>query len=309
MKKILRAICLWALVLVVPIMTVALRTEQAAAEGYGMTLSPMNQSVIINPGESRKVTFNISNTYFATEDIEYELSLEPFFIDENDGIYYESEGESGRILDWTTFNIPTSGKLVPNETKEVILTIDVPIDAPAGGQYVAAIVTMNNKGEKTQNKGVNIEEIRRMAHLIYAEITGSTVKSGEIIDANVPSFMFSGKITGSSTIKNTGNVHGQAKYTLQVFPLFSGEEVYTNEEKPDTKTVMPNRTVYRELSWNETPGIGIFNVVYTVEFEGATTQVKKMVIICPIWLLFIILFLIASSIIYLISKAKKRKED
>ena len=287
------------------------------ADGYGITLAPMNQKVVINPGESYETSFKISNPVFQTEDVYYELSVEPFFTNENDEIIFQAEGDSDAIVNWVSFEVPIEGSLKPNEVKEIKFKIDVPENTAAGGQYVSIIATAMSKSEKegndsgvtTEGTAATIKEIRRIAHLVYAEITGNTTKSGEITEANVPSFMFGGKITGSSIIKNTGNVHGTAKYTLQVFPLFSGEEVYTNEEEPETKTVMPNRTVYREITWEETPGIGIFNVVYTVEFEGATAQVKKMVIICPIWLLFIIIFAILFAIFYVIAKLKKRSKN
>lgn len=65
---------------------------------------------------------------------------------------------------------------------------------------------------------------------------------------NVPSFLFSGKITGSAMISNEGNVHSQAVSTLQVFPLFSNEEVFTNEEDPKKSWVMPGNTNFAKIT-------------------------------------------------------------
>lgn len=289
--------------------------EIARAESHGLTLSPMNQSVVIDPGDSRESSFLIANPSSASSDVWYELSVEPFYITDDGKIYYEAEGDSGEITNWITFGVPLTGRLVPNEKMSVSFTIDVPKSAPAGGQYIAIIITMKedgleqDTGEDDEESGVTIKEVKRMAHLVYAEITGEVNKKGEIVDASVSSFLFSGNITGSSMVKNLGNVHGTAKYTLQVFPLFSDEEVFSNVEEPDTKKVLPDRSVYRELSWEETPSVGIYNVIYNVEFEGATAQIKKLVIICPLWLLFVILFVVAMIIMWLIIKAKQRKKE
>ncbi len=317
MKLILKKIGVWVLVSVFMTCGLLFNNGVVRAEGYGLTLAPMNQSVVIDPGDSREVSFLMANPSSASESVQYELSVEPFYISDSGDIYYEAESGSGEMVDWVTFDVPTVGTLAPNEKTTISFTIDVPESASAGGQYIAIIITLDSdlNGEEgnSDNAGgdsaISIKEIKRMAHLVYAEITGDTNKKGEILDVSVSSFLFSGNITGSSTVKNLGDVHGTAKYILQVYPLFSDEEVYTNEEDPDTKKVLPDRSVYREISWEETPSIGIFNVVYTVEFEGSTAQVKKMVIICPLWLLFIIIFAIVAIIIWLIMKARARKKE
>ena len=315
MKNYLKKTVKWVGILTLVMISALLyRVNRVMADGYGLTMAPMKQNIVIDPGDSYRATFTISNPANSTQDTYYSIEVEPFYKDESGVVIYSEEGDHGEIVKWVTPSIPLTGKLAPNEVKEVIVKIDVPESAPAGGQYFAVNVTAS-AGPNDEDSdlidisdGATIKEVKRMSHLVYAEITGATVKRGEITDVNLPSFLLSGKITGSSSIKNTGNVHGEAKYVLKVFPLFSDEPVYTNEENPATSTILPNRTSYHATSWDGTPGIGIFNVVYTVEFEGSKAEVLKMVIICPLWLLFVIIFIIVVIIMWLVVKAKSRKK-
>ena len=286
----------------------------------GFTVSPMSQKIIISPGETYKASMTVANPATNDYNIKYKVEPGPFYVDDDNNVVFEAKGDSDMMKDWITFDSGQTGELVPNEHGEVMFTINVPDDAPAGGQYVTLIVTADEASSDSDGDGdgggnndgdgrsAMLNQVMRISHLIYAEVTGNTIRQGKILEANVPSFLLSGDITGSAVIKNAGNVHGDANFTMQVYPLFSGEEIYTNEEEPEEHTILPGQTRYEEIAWKQTPAIGIFNVVFTVEFEGVTAQVSKMVIKCPIWLLFIMIFVIFALIFYFVAKAKARKK-
>ena len=297
---------------IVGVLTLGLAQVSGAvyADGLGISMSPPNQKIILTAGEKYTGTFTISNGAANAVDYNYKVEVQPFYVDENYHIYYEKTEGLNQIVDWITTD-KTSGLLKADKPEKINFTIDVPNDAPAGGQYAAIVVTSvtdEKDGKVEGDTGTMLNENIGMAHIIYAEIAGTTKRSGEVIDTNVPSFIFDGNISAESTIKNTGNVHGTATYKFQVFPLFSSEEVYTTEEKPDTRTILPNRTFTNKATWEQTPMIGIFNVKYTVEFEGVTTEVTKLVIKCPLWLFFIVIFVIIAIITWIVVRIRSRKK-
>lgn len=268
-------------------------------------LSPMYQQITLTPGETYTGNFEVINPGDNTIDFVYDVSIKPFSVEGLDDLSFTENGDYNQIVDWITLS-RTKGVISPNNTEEIRFEINVPENAAAGGQYAAILVT--SEEYRLDNSTVDLREKYEASHLIYAEVAGETVRKGKLDEVKVPSFLLSGNITGSAMITNEGNVHSSAIHTLQVFPFFSKEEVYTNEENPKTTWIMPGNTAYTSLAWEETPSLGVFHVVYNVEFEGVNSTVDKMVIVCPIWLLFILiacLFIVLFAIIFGGKKEKK----
>ncbi|MBQ8996427.1 hypothetical protein IJ095_00125 [Candidatus Saccharibacteria bacterium] len=279
------------------------QTMPAHASTY--SVSPMYQMISLTPGETYVGNFEIVNPGDNVYNFYYQLRVEPYSVDEANSPQLEANGDYSHIVDWIELSNPT-GVIAPNEHAEARFVIDVPENAPAGGQYASIVVS---SGEyRVDNSDVDLREVYETAHILYADIAGETVRKGTITDISVPSFLLSGQITGSATINNEGNVHSEAVQTMQIFPLFSNEEVYTNEEDPKKTWIMPERSIFTSVKWDGAPSLGVFHVIYNVEYEGVKANVDKIVIVCPIWLLFILiacLFIVLFAIIFGEKKEKK----
>ena len=251
-----------------------------------------------------------------TEKLFYKVDVVPFTRSGNNyDIVVEEElgdGAYNDIVNWVTFS-SNQGSLNPNETDEITYTVNVPKDANGGGQYFAILVTRTEDPNKASGDGnVSLNEIIRIASTVYATISGKDMQlSGAIRENNMASFFLVPPIKSSFVAENTGNTHMEIDYYMQVFPLFSSEEVYTNEEDPKHVIVLPGTTRYIEQEWTETPQIGIFNVRQVVAYgsdDNEKSITEKMVIVCPAWLIFVVLFVIFALIFYFVAKAKARKK-
>ena len=280
----------------------------AFAETSTFWVSPMNQKVILTPGERYTGTLKVSNPNDATGAVYYSLSTSPYSaVGEDYDTDLSTETNYTRMKDWISFE-RDSGSVEPNETDIITFYIDVPEDAPAGGQY-ATILVRNDTSLSEDVGQLNIASIMQISSIIYATVAGDTVETGEILENNIPSFITSTPLSVTSTVKSTANVHANAEYILQVYPLFSDEEVYTNEEDPETGLIMPETTRTKTVSWDKAPMVGIFKVKQTIKFLGEVSESEKIVVICPIWLMFVVIFAVILAIIYLTAKSKGRKKS
>ncbi len=277
-----------------------------------LTVSPSYQNIVLEPGTSFRGSITISNAADAKQPLDYSAFIGSFSQSKSDDSKDDygaadvlTESSYNQIMKWITLD-KESGSVQPNASETLGFTVNVPTDAPAGGQY-ATIIVRNDTGGTTDNVNGNvaIQNVFQFASIIYAEVTGETRKTGQVLENNMPSMLFQGPLEATSMVKNTGNVHANAKYTLQVWPLFSGEEICTNEENPKIGLVLPETEKYVTQSCT-LPMVGIFKAKQTVTIFGETDILEKTIVVCPLWLLFIIIFAIVALIIWLILRAKNR---
>ncbi len=271
---------------------------------YRINISPTHINLDLTPGKTVSTKFKIHNT--GTNDFDYEINVAPYSVEGDD--YRQNisrETSYTDLANWVTVDKKT-GRLKVDEETDIVVTVKVPADVPAGGQYAAVLAKMiEDKGD--ESTGVTME--KQVGTILYATVDGTTRKEGKILENKVPSFMFAPPVQATSVVENTGNVHAEANYILQVFPLFGGEEIYTNEEHPETRVILPETRRLNTVSWDGAPQLGIFRVKQTVKFFDQTSVTEKIVFICPLWFLFIVLAIIFLAIFWIVSRVRGRGKE
>lgn len=292
---------------------------QAFADFEGMDtvmiISPPSQRIILTPGEDYEGSILVSSSKNSKNDLAYSVTIGAFnYVKDDDGnVDYEDVDTDtvtgyNQIMEWIELK-KDKGVVARGEAESIPFVIHVPKNAPAGGQYATIIVQDDTEIGGAGDSGVMIENTIRFASNLIAEVTGETKNKGAVLENNIPSFIMNNRLTATSLVKNDGNIHTDAEYILQVWPLFSDEEIYTNEEKPETSIVMPETERYHSKTIEGLPSVGIFRVRQTVKIFGETSTTERTVIVCPIWLLFLIIFGITAIIVYFIAKARARKAE
>lgn len=276
-----------------------------------LTVSPPNQEIILLPGETYEGSITVSNSNEAENNLDYSVSIESFSQKQADGsaddygtVDTETISSYNQMIEWISLG-KKNGTIKPNESDTIPFTIVVPENAPAGGQY-ASIAIQDDTKRGDENGNVTIESKTRILSIIYAEIAGKTKELGSVTENSIPSILLSNSLEATSVVKNDGNIHTNASYILQVWPLFSNEEICTNEEEPNKSLIIPE-TEKLHVEQCNLPSVGIFRVKQTVKIFDEESIIEKTIIYCPLWLMFIIIFAIIALIIWLIMKARSHK--
>lgn len=276
---------------------------------YRLQISPTQAKIgTAQPGDTYTGSFEVQNT--GRNAYKYTVDVTPFSVK---GQNYEQDFEtvSGytAMTDWMELS-ESSTTVEPNSSATVNYTIKIPHNAPAGLQAVAIMVTMVNPDDM-QTSG--IQTVSRAAFPVYLNVDGETRREAEILSHKVPSFSFVPAIVTSSIVENDGNIYTNAEYWLEVRGFFNNQLEYSNTEyidgveTPGLEVIFPDSKRYNEVSWDDAPSIGIFKVKSTVKIFDEVSTVEKTVIICPLWLIVVIVLLIGLMIFWIISRIVKRR--
>ncbi len=262
----------------------------------GIQLSPTIQRVTLDPGANYDGNITLVNT--GQSDLEYSMTAKPYQVSGEDyEAIYDIQNGYTQITSWISFS-ESSGTIAPGEVKNVPYTINVPYDAPGGGQFAALFAETNEAGQSVRyNANVGM--------VLLAHINGETREEGKIISTDIPSFLLNPPITATIRLENQGNIDEEVKNSLEIKNFFSNEVVY-EDAAPQTNTMLPGTSRTLTLVVNDVPRLGVFKATLTTEYLNDAEITTRTIFICPIWFIAIIALIILTIVARVIAK---RRDD
>lgn len=267
------------------------------------TVLPMSQRYSLEAGGTYTGSITVAIPYDATEPFSYVVSVEPLSTFGDDTTTSNNLSAYSDLVKWITIENP-SGTLQPNEYHTINYTINVPEGVAAGGQYATLVVSENP--ETIESTDLNVDNILVLASVIYADVTGVTVRDGAVLENNIPGFSLTPDFNLSTVVENKGNTHSDALITIEVKNAFTGETIFpTGHDSGNFKElILPETVRYISRHIDNLPPLGIYQVTQTVYFNDVPSVAEQNVIVCPLWFVFLVVFTLVLIITIIVARIR-----
>jgi len=264
---------MWALLLLVTSLLLPSRAAFAASP-EGVEVKPLRNYPALDRGSTGTGSLTLTNKTATVQNIS--MGVETFAVTNEN--YDYSFGTSEEV-NWVVFNEPSFG-LQPNQTKTVTYSIAVPGDAAAGGHYFSLLTTIDPPKDAP-----GVTEIRRVASLLYLEVSGSITKKSSLMSFNVPWFSMQQTVPADIQLSNNGSSHTRARVLVEGRSWLSllirqPEQQYGLVEG----TVLPAtvRKLSTDIQLPKSPGIYKVSAKYSPN-QGGKSEVTKTIMYAPVW--------------------------
>ncbi|MBQ3293877.1 hypothetical protein IJG96_01970 [Candidatus Saccharibacteria bacterium] len=262
----------------------------------GIQISPTIQRITLDPGAHYEGNLTIVN--IGQSDLEYTLTVKPYQVSGEDyAALFDVHNGYTQITNWVSFP-ENSGSITPGEVKNVSYIIDVPYDAPGGGQFATLFAETNESGQAVKYNA-------NVGTILLAHINGETREEGKIISTSIPGFLLNPPIIATVKLENKGNIDEEVKNSLEIKNFFSNEVVY-EDATPQTNTMLPGTSRTLTLVVNDVPRLGVFKATLTTEYLNDAEITTRTIFICPIWFIAIIALIILTIVARILAK---RRDD
>ena len=263
------------------------------------SITPLKQEISLGAGD--KVDLEITIFNLGDEVMETSLVPEPLSVEgENYDLNLSTMTNRTKIVDWIKFPEGSRFSVPVGESVTVPFRVEVPEDAPSGGQYavLAAQFWSNNIDSS------HLATVGAIAMRLYAQIAGENVIEGKILSNEIPAIVIGDGFTAHFEAENTGNLDFYVNDTFRVVDFFSHKILYDDAETAEPSVMFPETTRFLTNEWQ---GVGIYNVTQNVSLLDETSEQTGTVIVIPVWLVVVFGLAVVAGIWGIIWKITKKK--
>jgi hypothetical protein len=215
------------------------------ASARAISISPVRQSVVLDPGTVETISLTVKNDGAETLDIVG--SADPFRIDAQTG--RAVFGSTDEAKQWVRFK-EGAVSIEPGKETELLFTISVPADATPGGHYLGLFA------EQKPADGATVGVGSRVGSLLFLYVSGPVQEvltrevftAGGVWHRSVPVELF-------LELANAGSIHAIPGGVIRVESM-RGRTLAQFPINPDARKVLPG-DVWRQtfeiadLSWRD----------------------------------------------------------
>jgi uncharacterized membrane protein len=209
-----------------------------------LSVVPPKQEILVNPGETytTEVKFanqsdtNITGTLTAADFIVEDNNGTPVFLDNPQVVGTTTIPAKYSAAQWTKLSVDKA-MIQSKSNFAILVTINVPKNAAAGGRYVAVLFQPDNDITVNGATAGQIEGVKiRLASLIYIRVAGPITEAASVTKFAVPNFLEYGPVSIATSIINKGDYHITPQGTITMTNMF-GKTVAKADL--DSKNIFP----------------------------------------------------------------------
>jgi hypothetical protein len=285
---------------------------KAKAQTQIFTAIPPRLEISVKPGEFVQKTIQFRNE---GDTIAY------LFVTTKDFIVEDTSG-TPRFVDalvsgrWAASSwikvLPESLAVAPKQTADIVLSINVPQDALAGGHYAGVLYQGSGTPPKIGSGGVGagtgIQQI--VGTLVYLTVEGPVSEKALVKRFEAPSFLEFGPVSFTTEILNQSDLHITPKGQITIKNMLGKVETVMPLEE---RNIFPGASFVYQNTWNSKYLIGRYQAELSAAYgsQGKALVATLYFIVFPvkIALAFILAIVIIILIILFIRRKKKEKEE
>lgn len=214
----------------------------SAQEKVELTVGPVRQEIILNPGENDQVEMRFYNQ--SEQPISGQLNVVDFIVTSSDGaptLLDNPSTASPKFSGASWISIPYDQITIAATNRvSVPVSINIPSDAKPGGRYVAIYFQPGQGAVQGTGTGVT----SRIAGLLYIKVNGDITENALITRFYSPSFFEYGPVTVNTEILNRGDYHITPKAVIAMTNTFGSltDQIMLREENvfPDATRIFTN---------------------------------------------------------------------